>query len=101
MSRGEEIVTISTSSPVRRFEPEEIFIEAETHSDQGISVGLSRLAGRKYKQIQADSSNNTYLGNKLIIGLIAGVCALTLLLLNAVGLIIFRRNNAKLADGIH
>ena len=32
---GQEIVTISTSSPVRRFEPEEIFIEAETHQDQG------------------------------------------------------------------
>ena len=97
MSRGEEIVTISTSSPVRRFEPEEIFIEAETHSDQGISVGLEL----RCKQLRPNSSNNTYLGNKLIIGLIAGVCALTLLLLNAVGLIIFRRNNAKLADGIH
>ena len=34
---GQEIVTISTSSPVRRFEPEEIFIEAETHQDQGNS----------------------------------------------------------------
>lgn len=71
---GQEIVTISTSSPVRRFESEENFIEAETHQHQG---------------------------NKLIIGLIAGVCALTLLLLNAVGLIIFRRNNSKLADGMH
>lgn len=65
----EDIVTISASQPVRRFEPEHVIIE----------------------------NSATYQSNRLIIGLIAGVCALTLLLLNAVGLIIFRRNNAKLA----
>ena len=82
-------MTISTSSPVRRFEPEEIFIEAETHQDQGNNSNNHEM------------DENIFKGNKLIIGLIAGVCALTLLLLNAVGLIIFRRNNAKLADGMH
>jgi hypothetical protein len=66
---SEDIVTISASQPVRRFEPEHVIIE----------------------------NSATYQSNRLIIGLIAGVCALTLLLLNAVGLIIFRRNNAKLA----
>lgn len=37
-------MTISTSSPVRRFEPEEIFIEAETHQDQGNNSQIHKFA---------------------------------------------------------
>ena len=83
---SEDIVTISASQPVRRFEPETIIIEnSATYQSKILKI---------FEKIKVTQN----LGNRLIIGLIAGVCALTLLLLNAVGLIIFRRNNAKLVN---
>lgn len=68
-----ELHTVSTSHPIRRVE---------------LAIELD--------EVSIETSNSS--GESLITGLIAGVTALTLLLLNAIGLIILRRRRTKSID---
>jgi len=70
-----ELHTVSTSHPIRRVE---------------VAIELDEIS------IETSEAN----GESIITGLIAGVTALTLLLLNAIGLIILRRRRTKSIEGL-
>ena len=55
----------------------------------------------RINNIWAKCTNSNVLGESIITGLIAGVTALTLLLLNAIGLIILRRRRTKTIDQLN